>query len=181
MSELNQELIKKALECCGEEIICGVENGEKTYYVSFAEILDFINELTEKKKNLEYTLAGVMHSVDKWLDGAELEQDEVNRAITMRDKTLRLCETLDCMIDNLRDDIDELTAENERLRAIPEQLFKEMSERMVEERKIERKLVVQKMEHRLINYESYDNGGGNYVVSVCDIRTVAKDISEGKI
>ena len=41
---------------------------------------------------LEYTLLGVMHSVDKWLDGEELEQDEVNRAITMREKTLRIIE-----------------------------------------------------------------------------------------
>ncbi len=43
---------------------------------------------------LEYTLLGVMHSVDKWLDGDELEQDEVNRAITMREKTLRIVETI---------------------------------------------------------------------------------------
>lgn len=42
---------------------------------------------------LEYTLLGVMHSVDKWLDGDELEQDEVNRAITMREKTLQIVET----------------------------------------------------------------------------------------
>lgn len=41
---------------------------------------------------LEYTLMGVMHSVDKWLDGDELKQDEVNRAITMREKTLRIIE-----------------------------------------------------------------------------------------
>lgn len=38
------------------------------------------------------TLYGVMHSVDKWLDGDELKQDEVNRAATMREKTLRLLE-----------------------------------------------------------------------------------------
>ena len=43
---------------------------------------------------LEYTLLGVMHSVDKWLDGNELEQDEVNRAIIMREKTLRIIENL---------------------------------------------------------------------------------------
>lgn len=41
---------------------------------------------------LEYTLLGVMHSVDKWLDGDELKKDEVNRAITMREKTLRIIE-----------------------------------------------------------------------------------------
>lgn len=44
--------------------------------------------------NLEYTLMGVMHSVDKWLEGDELKQDEVSRAITMREKTLRIIENL---------------------------------------------------------------------------------------
>ena len=53
-----------------------------------------IKELEEEKRNLEYTLMGVMHSVDKWLDGAELEMDEVNRAITMREKTLQIVENL---------------------------------------------------------------------------------------
>lgn len=56
--------------------------------------LALIKELTKEKNNLEYTLLGVMHSVDKWLDGAELEMDEVNRAITMREKTLQIVEGL---------------------------------------------------------------------------------------
>lgn len=43
-------------------------------------------------ERLEYILLGVMHSVDKWLDGAELEQSEINRAITMREKTLNIIE-----------------------------------------------------------------------------------------
>lgn len=50
-------------------------------------------EAKAENERLEYTLAGVMHSVDKWLDGDELKQDEVNRAITMREKTLRIVET----------------------------------------------------------------------------------------
>jgi len=41
-----------------------------------------------------YKLLGVMHSVDKWLDGEELAQDEVNRAATMREKTLKIIEDL---------------------------------------------------------------------------------------
>lgn len=45
--------------------------------------------------------------------------------------------------------IKKLTEENERLKAIPEQLHKEMSERMVEERKIERKLAVREFDERL--------------------------------
>ena len=131
--ELNAEQIKKALECClttseGDCSDCGYRGRTRSCFLTctnclIADALALINsqeqrikELTEENKKLEYTLAGVMHSVDKWLDGKELEQDEVNRAITMRDKTLRLCEELDCMIDNLRDDISELTEENERLR-----------------------------------------------------------------
>lgn len=55
------------------------------------------------------------------------------------------CETL---YPNALALIKELTEENERLRAIPEELYKEMSERMVEERKIERKLTVRKMQER---------------------------------
>ena len=44
--------------------------------------------------DLEYKLIGVMHSVDKWLECDELNQDEVNRAITMREKTLNIVEEL---------------------------------------------------------------------------------------
>lgn len=42
--------------------------------------------------------------------------------------------------------IKQLTEENERLKAIPEQLHKEMSERMIQECKIERKLAKRKVE-----------------------------------
>lgn len=61
-------------------------------------------KINKEKCTLEYTLLGVMHSVDKWLDGAELEQDEVNRAITMREKTLQI--------------VEKLTEENERLQGL---------------------------------------------------------------
>ena len=47
-------------------------------------------EAAEMLENQAYIILGVMHSVDKWLDGKELEQDEVNRAATMREKTLRI-------------------------------------------------------------------------------------------
>ena len=50
---------------------------------------------------LEYTLLGVMRSVDKWLVGAELEQNEVNRAITMREKTLQIVEGLRSEVKSL--------------------------------------------------------------------------------
>ena len=57
--------------------------------------------------NLEYKLEGVMHSVDKWLDGEELEQDEVNRAVTMREKTLQIIEAKDAENEKLRAELDE--------------------------------------------------------------------------
>jgi regulator of replication initiation timing len=52
----------------------------------------------------------------------------------------------DSMIDNLRDDIRKLTEENERLKTIPEQLHKEMSERMIEEVKVAKKYTVRRMQ-----------------------------------
>lgn len=55
----------------------------------------------EEVNQLEYKLAGVMHSVDKWLDGEELNQDEVNRAATMREKTLRIVEGLQAEVERL--------------------------------------------------------------------------------
>ena len=56
----------------------------------------------EEIENLTYTLLGVMHSVDKWLDGTELEQDEVNRSVTMREKTLRIVEEKQAEIERLK-------------------------------------------------------------------------------
>ena len=50
-------------------------------------------EGAEMIDSLAYTILGVMHSVDKWLDGKELEQDEVNRAVTMREKVIRIIES----------------------------------------------------------------------------------------
>lgn len=60
----------------------------KCQYDLCGQIVDLKSEVND----LEYKLTGVMHSVDKWLDGDELNQDEVNRAITMREKTLRIVE-----------------------------------------------------------------------------------------
>lgn len=40
-----------------------------------------LKEAADMLVNQAYIILGVMHSVDKWLDGKELEQDEVNRAV----------------------------------------------------------------------------------------------------
>lgn len=61
-----------------------------------------INRLQSEKDDLFYKLAGVMHSVDKWLDGDELKQDEVNRAATMREKTLQMVKTLQAENESLK-------------------------------------------------------------------------------
>ena len=61
-----------------------------------------IDQLSKKESDLSYTLMGVMHSVDKWLDGDELKQDEVNRAATMREKTLQIVEKLEKEKDNIQ-------------------------------------------------------------------------------
>lgn len=67
------------------------------------------DEADKEQKDFEYALIGVMHFVDKWLDGAELQQDEVNRAITMREKTLRLVEERDAEIERLNKEVDRLS------------------------------------------------------------------------
>lgn len=56
---------------------------------------------------LEYIIAGVMHSVDKWLEGDEFEQDEVNRAATMREKVLRIIEAKDAHIRELEKKLEQ--------------------------------------------------------------------------
>ena len=58
------------------------------------EIANERDRLKAENDELFYKLSGVMLSVDKWLDGEELNQDEVNRACTMREKTLQITERL---------------------------------------------------------------------------------------
>ena len=69
------------------------------------DVLDLIARQQEEIDNLTYTLWGVMHSVDKWLDGTELEQDEVNRSVTMREKTLRIVEEKQAEIERLENEV----------------------------------------------------------------------------
>lgn len=113
--------IIKALECCfkGDKCVghCPFHNNKHDIDICTSRLsenaLDLINRLNAKNKELDekliirkglidtqqaeiekqqYILMGVMHSVDKWLDGDELKQDEVNRAATMREKTLQITE-----------------------------------------------------------------------------------------
>lgn len=131
--ELNREQIIKALEICtGTEqdyyctnIPCPYGDVGSCKDLLMAHAFALIKELTEEKRNLEYVLEGVMHSVDKWLEGKELEQDEVNRAATMREKTLQIVEKLteenkvrkglNTMLNN---ELRRLGGENERLKSV---------------------------------------------------------------
>ncbi len=65
------------------------------------DALDLINRQKAEIERLEYTLLGVMHSVDKWLDGDELKQGKVERAATMREKTLQIVEEKAAEIERL--------------------------------------------------------------------------------
>ena len=97
---MTDEQIMKALECC-ENTKCDLPCAECPLQTTMncnhalnRYALALIRRQRKEIRNLEYTLLGVMHSVDKWLDDDELEQDEVSRAITMREKTLSIVESL---------------------------------------------------------------------------------------
>lgn len=105
--ELNREKIIKALQDCIDRPKCidcpnlTLCSGHGVEYL-LVQALSLIKELTEEISKREYIIVGVMHSVDKWLDGAELEQDEVNRAATMREKTLHIVEKLTEEVESLK-------------------------------------------------------------------------------
>lgn len=67
------------------------------------DTLEILGYLEKENNDLFFKLQGVMWSVDKWLDGDELKQDEVNRAITMREKTLQITEKQQAEIERLRE------------------------------------------------------------------------------
>ncbi len=93
------------------------------------DIADLIKSQQEENDRLENILLGVMHFVDKWLDGDELKQNEVNRASAMREKTLQIVEKLQAenktLINNKCEDCAGCTqwlcdCSNERTQAIKE-------------------------------------------------------------
>lgn len=62
---------------------CGIE---------LCEACDIAIKAIEENEDLFFKLEGVMHFVDKFLEGDELKLDEVQRADLMREKVLRLLE-----------------------------------------------------------------------------------------
>ena len=91
MEKLTDAEIKKALEDTinrikNEDSLIVPKEGIKNLCIGLEQAIDLINRQKEEKEHLEYVLMAVMHSVDKWLEGDELKQDEANRACTMREK-----------------------------------------------------------------------------------------------
>ena len=81
------------------------------------DALHLINRQKSEIDNLKYTLLGVMHFVDKWLDEDELEQDEVKRAEIMREKTLNIVEELQTKIIKEKNKNSKLRNKRNRLKA----------------------------------------------------------------
>ena len=79
------------------------------------EIANERDRLKTENDELFYKLSGVMLSVNKWLDGEELNQDEVNRACTMREKTLQITERLTAERDKAVEEVERLKARVEHL------------------------------------------------------------------
>lgn len=116
MNELKPEDVTRALELHIQRHLMpnvdvdgtvSVEDAERWFLKLLKEQLaPYISALLREKDarimKLELTLQGVMWSVDKWLDEADYDQDQVKRAIKMREKTLRIVEEKDAEIERLQ-------------------------------------------------------------------------------
>ena len=160
---------KKALEVLKSWLRLAYQNADGTdeccaeLYEALQTMFALINRQQEEIENLTYTLLGVMHNVDKWLDGVELEQDEVNRAATMREKTLRI--------------VEEKQAEIERLKGYPYAIQVEVSKKLESQIKSE---AVKEFAERLKekSFQSFGNYGiTRDVVEVCDIDNLVKEMA----
>ena len=67
-----------------------------------------MSDYDKRIEELEYILAGVMHSVDKWLEADDFDKDEVNRAAIARERALQAIEERDNKIRELRTEIKKL-------------------------------------------------------------------------
>ena len=88
-----QEIWNKANQIIGLSRTIGMDDSERMDGITVGDmalLMEYVVTLGKKRDDLELTLEGVMLNVDKWLDGDELNQDPVNRAITMREKILYL-------------------------------------------------------------------------------------------
>ena len=108
---------------------------------------DEVCRLQAENDDLFFKLQGVMWSVDKWLDGKELEQDEVNRAATMREKTLQITERQQAEIERLQKE------RIERIRGLTKVVYDtELAEAKAEAIKEFAKFLIDKIDGGLISY-----------------------------
>lgn len=97
--------IKKGLECCYNPAMvhdtcsaCPYNEDEDGCRDIFADALAYTRQLEECNSKLEYTLLGVMHSVDKWLDVEPYDFDKddgtvaATRASNAREVALKAIE-----------------------------------------------------------------------------------------
>jgi len=112
MTLTDNEIIK-AWECCNKPI--GQAECTKCSYFEtknscteklINDTIALINRTTAENKDLFYKLTGVMHFVNKWLEGDELKGDEVQRACTMREKLLRITEQQNAEVERLHEVIN---------------------------------------------------------------------------
>lgn len=89
------------------------------------EAADKLEQMQAKNSYLNYSLMGVMHSVDKWLEGDELNADEVQRAATMREKTLGIVEKLQAELDDAKSNYEQLREENHNIVKTGEQMYQQ--------------------------------------------------------
>lgn len=88
-----QKIWDKANQIINLSYTIGMDSSEHIDGITIGDmelLMEYVIALGKKRDELELTLEGVMWNVDKWLDGDELNQDPVNRAITMREKILKL-------------------------------------------------------------------------------------------
>ena len=67
-----------------EEVLSGKELAEIACAMNKLKAYIDTGLTPEECKNLACKLTGVMHFVDKWLNGEELKQDEANRAVIIQ-------------------------------------------------------------------------------------------------
>lgn len=70
-----------------------------------------LEKLQAENEELFYTLEGVMHSVDKWLDDGDYSPNRVQRAATMREKTLQIVEQLQVALEQTKRERDAAVAD----------------------------------------------------------------------
>ena len=122
---MNNEFIKALEYCVKDESVCDEKCPLKPVYTEGKEeckiilmkiCINILNCLSKERDDLLLKLNGVMYSVDKWLEGEELKQDEVSRAITMREKTLRITEKMQADVERAQKLNDKRWLEYEKIR-----------------------------------------------------------------